>query len=114
MAWFSATGAAFAAYEGELGGYAEGLLGLKAELEPRGLEGNYFFILAETGAAGGGGVDVGSGWIYNYSAGYRTYLTDSLLLNLEAGWFESDTGSFNGEAYTVGLGWDLHRAFLKR
>ena len=70
--------------------------------------------MAETGAAGGGGTDVSSGWIYNFSAGYRTYLTGSLLLDLEAGWFEADTGTFSGESYTIGLGWDLNRAILER
>ena len=89
-------------------------MGLKAEIEPHGLEGHYFFVLAETGAAGGGGVDVGSGWIYNFSVGYRTRLTDSLLLDLEAGRFEADKGSFSGVTYTIGIGWDLNRAFLKR
>ena len=51
---------------------------------------------------------------YNFSAGYRTYLSDSVLLALEAGWFEADTGSFSGEAYTIGIGVDLHRAFSYR
>lgn len=112
--WFSATGRAFTAWDGNIGGYAEGLFGLKAELEPEGLEGNFFSLHGEAGAAGGGGADVGSGWLFVYGAGYRREILPGMHLSLEVGAFAANHGTFSGEAYTIGLGWDVYRAFSNR
>jgi hypothetical protein len=107
------TGAAYTAWEGDIGGYAEGFLGLKAETRPFADERHVFTVGAEVGAGGGGGTDVGSGLIYQFSGGYRYEFSPELALALEGGVLETDQGSFDAEMYQVGLVWNLGRALFE-
>ena len=108
--WFALTGRAFGAWGGNIGGYAEGLFGGKFELRPVDDWRHVFSLTGEVGAAGGGGIDVGSGLIYQVGAGYRFEWTDRLSIGLNFGKMEANEGSFNAEAYTVSVLWNLNRA----
>ncbi|MEW6072698.1 MAG: hypothetical protein AB1726_08930 [Planctomycetota bacterium] len=110
---FSILGHVYSAWEGDVSGYSEGLIGLGYEFAPLYDERHRFYTSVETGSGGGGDVDVGSGLIYELGAGYRYDLTESVSLSLGAGYMEADHGSFAAETYQIGLSWHLGRAFLK-
>ncbi len=105
------TARAFAAYGGEVGGYSEGLLGLRYGLSP--VAGASLSVHGEVGAAGGGQVDVGSGLIYQASAVLGWDLSRSTQLTLAYGKTDANTGPFEAETVTVGLGWRLNRAVAR-
>ena len=111
--WLTLYGEAWAAWEGNVGGYSEGLLGAKFEWQPQDMERHHFSLNAGLGAAGGGGMDVGSGLIYEYAGGWRYDLGTSTFLTIDIGHTTAEDGSFEATAYTVGLGWYLQRAFLR-
>jgi hypothetical protein len=111
--WLSVTAKGYGAYLGDAGGYGELLGGLRYELRPFADERHAFSAAAEAGAAGGGGVDVGSGLLYQFTGGYRWQFSDQFSLYLEAGYAEADRGSFEAVAYQVGLAWSLQRAWFR-
>ena len=108
--WVALTGRAFTAVEGDVGGYKEGLLGARIEYTPMDLERHHFRVGGETGAGGGGGVDVASGLLFHFSGGYRYDLGRSTSVSLEFGKAEASRGTFEAESWTFGLGVDLQRA----
>ena len=110
---FAVLGRMYAAWEGDIGGYMEGLLGLKYEFTPFVDERHHFFVSGEVGAGGGGGMDVGSGLIYQTGAGYRYELTDRASFTAEWGYMQPDRGSFQAESIQIGVAWDLLRAYLR-
>ena len=103
--WF-VSGQGMAAYAGEAGAFMTGLVG-----------GGYRLPLAERlfvqgemllGAAGGGGINVGSGLVqqFNLSLGYRW--TDSLSLMLTAGEARALNGPFRARVWGLALGYDFN------
>ena len=111
--WLFLTARAYTAWDGDVGGYAEGLLGLRLETRPFRDERHAFSFGGAAGPAGGGGVDVDSGLLFDWGGGYAFSFTESLALTLRAGRFEAHHGSFEGELYEIGLSWDLRRPFLR-
>jgi hypothetical protein len=110
---FAVTAAAFGAWEGDVGGYAEGLLGLQYELAPfANARFHTVTLRGEVGAGGGGDVDVGPGLIYTLNAGWRFQYSRDLALNLNVGSVEADVGSFHAESFTIGVSYVLNRAIL--
>ena len=107
-------GRIYTAWEGDIGGYKEGLIGLKYEFTPLIDERHHFFAYGEVGAGGGGDMDVGSGIIYQVGAGYRYEVTEATSLLVDWGFTQPDRGSFEAETFQIGISWDLHRAFLSR
>jgi hypothetical protein len=106
-------GRIYTAWEGDIGGYKEGLMGLKYEFTPFADERHHFFVSGLAGAGGGGGMDVGSGLLYQAGAGYRYEWTDTTSLLVEWGYTQPDRGSFQAETFEIGVSWDLQRAFLR-
>ena len=104
-AWFFLESAA--AFRGDADGYAEllGGVGYRYPLNDR------IAIQARlaTGAAGGGSIDTGGGFIYKASLGAELALTDALSLGLDYGVIDAPGGSFEaGMArlslrYTTGM-----------
>ncbi len=111
--WLVLTGRSYGAYAGDAGGYAEGLIGGQYELRPLSDRSHVFVAGAELGVAGGGGVPVDSGLIYEFSAGYRYEWTERISFVLEAGKVEADQGSFEAEMYLVGVRFDLALPVLR-
>ena len=110
---FAVTGRVYTAWEGDIGGYVEGLFGLKYEFTPFPDERHHFFVSGEAGAGGGGDMDLGSGFIYQDSAGYRYDISERVSLSASVGSMQPNQGSFDSEMYQIGVTWNLHRAFLK-
>jgi len=109
----AATARAFSAYRGGVGGYGEGLLGLRWEARPFPDRRHVFSLHGEAGAAGGGGMDVGSGLLGALSAGYRVEVAPELALSFEVGRTDAESGSFEAGSYVIGLEWNAARAFLR-
>ena len=108
---FAVTAEAFAAWDGGVGGYAEGLLGLQYELAPfKDARFHRVTLRGAVGAGGGGDVDTGPGLIYALSAGWRFQYSQSIALSADIGSVEADTGSFHAEAFTLGVSYVLNRA----
>ena len=98
------------AVSGGIGGYAEGLAGLRAGFSPAFAETSRLFLSYEIGAGGGGGMDVGSGLIHQASAGWLWSPMPGLELGLEAGRMEAlDDGSFAADVYGVSVAVDVVR-----
>jgi hypothetical protein len=100
---------AFGAVDGGIGGYSEGLLGVRVELSP--FDEHWFGITGAAGAAGGGNLDVGDGLLLTWAGSWRHRLTDALTLGAEWGRAEARDSTFDAEAITIGLGLDVRRAF---
>jgi hypothetical protein len=89
------TGQALAAYKGEAGGYAVGLIGIGQEVSVTKKLG--LFAEFGIGVAGGGGIDTGDGIIVQPSIGFNYKLGSGLSLQSSAGKMQSvnnggDTG----------------------
>ncbi len=110
---FSLTASAYTAWDGAIGGYSEGLVGIAYEYFLPDSKEHSFLIRGEVGAGGGGGVDVGSGLIYSATAGYRYHVTDSVFFQGEIGKLEADRGSFEAESWQLGIGVDLGRTYAR-
>ncbi|MFA7687968.1 MAG: hypothetical protein WCY25_08890 [Moheibacter sp.] len=90
---FHALGSTYWAYQGSYGAYAEGWLGLR-----------YAYPFANTwrayaqflgGAAGGGGIDLGSGLAFQYGLGIEKAISNHWGLSLSAGKMQGFKGNFN-------------------
>ncbi|MEX1025240.1 MAG: hypothetical protein WD226_09200 [Planctomycetota bacterium] len=105
--WFALTGRAFGPWSGNIGGYAEGFFGTKFSTRPLDDWRHVVFAVGEVGAGGGGGADVGSGLLFQIGAGYRYEWSERASVSLEIAHMEADQGTFRGEAFTLGLIWNL-------
>lgn len=105
-AWFFLESAA--AFRGDADGYAEllGGMGYRYPLTDR------IALQARlgAGAAGGGAVDTGGGFVYKASLGAELALTDSLSLGLDYGLIDAPDGSFEAEMARVTLRYGLEMA----
>jgi hypothetical protein len=99
---FYLSGQGIAAYKGDAGAYMAGLVGAGVHLP---LGNTPFYLEGEAlgGAAGGGGLAVGGGlvWQANASLGYE--LTDSISLTVGAGRLEAVDGPLKANVISAGL-----------
>ncbi len=95
------TGQALGAYDGDVGGYAVGLLGLGYNRQI----GEKISLFAElsVGAAGGGGVAVGGGGIYQPMAGLRYAIIKDLSLQASAGRVTAFEGGLDATVVDLGI-----------
>jgi hypothetical protein len=96
-------GKAMGAYNGEAGGYATGTIGGGAEYNI----GSIWSLYAQggIGAAGGGGIDVGSGAIAEVEGGVRLHITPNTTISAGAGMIHSFSGELESPTLTVGVGY---------
>ena len=89
--WFL-TGQGFAAADGNAGAYMTGLLGVGYQHDLN----KTFFSTSELliGAAGGGGLQMGSGLVMQVNTGFGVRMTDTLDLVFQAGRLEALDGAF--------------------
>lgn len=103
--WF-VTGQGLGAYAGNAGAYMTGLMGLGGHFP---MESTKLFVEAEAlfGAAGGGGLAVGSGLVYqgNISLGYQ--FTPSLSLLGTIGTIKSADGNFSAKVAGISVGYQF-------
>ncbi len=97
------TGQAFAAYQGDAGAYMTGLVGPGFR---KNLYGN-FYLNAEAlaGAAGGGGLAMGSGLVWQGNAGVGYEITPSLSALATLGRMEAVNGDFKANVTGLSLAW---------
>jgi len=100
---FTALGSTYWAYQGSYGAYAEGWLGMQ-----------YNSPFAATwdvhtqfmgGAAGGGGIDLGSGLAFHYGLGLSKTIGNNWLLSLDAGKMQGIRGKFKPYYLDFGIGY---------
>lgn len=108
---FSINAATVWAYEGDYGAYAEGLIGGAYKIpitEKFGFNTKLLF-----GAAGGGGIDVGSGLVFQYFGGAQYSLTKNSILFANIGKFQPLSGNFDPILLDVGVKFHLFQLFKK-
>jgi hypothetical protein len=95
------TGQGFAAADGNAGAYMTGLLGVGCKHDINGT----LFSASEVliGAAGGGGLQMGSGLVMQLNTGFGVRITDSLDLVFQAGRLEALNGVFAATVVGVAL-----------
>ncbi len=109
--WLSFTGRGASAWQGRVGGYSEGLIGGRLSTPPVDFYGDHTFSLhLETGAGGGGGMDVGGGIIAQGTMGWRWNVWRGLSLNAEVGRMGATGGGFKADIIEGGLSWSFGRA----
>lgn len=106
---FYMTGQAYAAYAGDAGGYAVGLIGAGWETTLR--EDGRLRFNAEfaAGAAGGGGVDVGGGAVIQPLLGLSWQFSDRFTARFEAGRVKALDGKLDSNLVGLGLTYELSR-----
>ena len=108
--WLTLTGRGYSAYAGGVGGYSEGMFGVRLQA-PLGR-----FALtahAEGGAGGGGGMDTGGGLIAQGTFGARWRVHGPITLLVDVGRMQAKEGSFVADVLTVGVAFDLARPLWK-
>ncbi|MDA8141160.1 MAG: hypothetical protein M0036_21155 [Desulfobacteraceae bacterium] len=104
--YFYLTGQAFAAYHGEAGAYMAGLVGAGTHL-PLGKTPLFADIEGLLGAAGGGGVDVGGGSVWQANGGLGYQLSRSYSLMASYGRLGSFNGHVQANVLTLALAHEL-------
>lgn len=96
------TGQGIAAYEGNAGGYMTGLIGSGLHLP---LFNSPLFLELEglVGAAGGGGLDVAGGFVWQGNAGVGYELSDTCSLIASYGYMSAPQGNFRADTLSLSL-----------
>lgn len=104
---FEAVGATFWAYQGSYGAYAEGLLGVGYlnDFSPTW----QFKLQGLMGAAGGGGIDLGSGLVVQYQAALKRSLSENWSMLAGLGQMRGLRGNFKPLTLDVGLVYHLEK-----
>jgi hypothetical protein len=100
---FFLTGQGIAAYQGKAGAYMTGLIGAGAHMA---LFGSPIFVELEVlaGAAGGGGMAVGSGFVWQTSSGLGYQLSDAYSIIGTYGYMSAPKGSFRAKVLNISVG----------
>ena len=97
------------AYTGDVGAYAEGCFGYV--IQKKLLKKVSLYQQTEMGAAGGGGINVNQGTIYQSMLGLGYHLNDTQTIKIQLGW----QGSFSQDSFQGVMGilsLDIRRSFL--
>jgi hypothetical protein len=108
--WY-ATGQGLAAYQGSAGAYMTGLVGTGIR---KAITRN-FYLNAEAlaGAAGGGGLAMGSGLVWQGNAGVGYEINPSLSALVTAGRMEAFNGNFKANVLGLSVAWQF-KSYLKQ
>ncbi len=102
--WY-ATGQGLAAYRGNAGAYMTGLVGSGVRINLfKALHGN---VEALVGAAGGGGLTMGSGLVWQGNAGIGYDIDPSLSVMVAGGRMHAFNGAFRANVVSASLAWQL-------
>jgi len=104
--WLFLSGQGIGAYRGKGGGYMTGLLGPGLRLP---IPGTPLFVEADTliGAAGGGGLDVAGGLVWQADAGIGWQFSDVYSLQADYGVMRSAKGNFRAKVVSLSLGYNF-------
>ena len=110
---FYLTGEAGFAYQGESGGYAQGIAGIGIN-SPKILNNKvHAFIEVAGGAAGGAGVDTGEGIIIRPTIGLNYEITNRISFFASAGKMNSPLGNLNVTNFNIGCSFGLSTLTIK-
>ncbi|MCE5205968.1 MAG: hypothetical protein LLF80_07705 [Porphyromonadaceae bacterium] len=98
---FDILGATNWAYQGSYGAYAEGLLGLRYRYEWT--PSWQFRAQVLGGAVGGGGIDLGSGLVFQYSAGLVRQMSQNWGITIDTGQMAGVKGNFKPLFTDIGI-----------
>lgn len=100
------TGQGLAAYSGQAGAYMTGLLGAGVHAP---IAKSAFFVDGEilAGAAGGGGVSVGGGFVWQSNIGLGYQFNDRYSLIAQYGRMEAPEGNFKANVSTLSFGYNF-------
>jgi hypothetical protein len=100
-------GATFWAYQGSYGAYAEGLLGAgyRKNLAPKW----NMKLQALGGAAGGGGIDLGSGLVFQYQFALERALNSAWSVQAGFGQMQGVRGNFNPTFLDLGIQYKIEK-----
>lgn len=103
---FYLTGQGLAAYKGQAGAYMTGLVGGGVSLP---IFSTPLFITAEllAGAAGGGGLAVGGGLVWQANAGLGYQLSDEFSLIAQYGYMAAPKGNFRARVLSLSVGYNF-------
>jgi hypothetical protein len=111
--WLALSCSTHWAYAGNIGSYAEGLMGLT--LSPS-LDGNKHWrakFAYEAGVAGGGVMDIDGGVIHQINSGVLYQFSQQLSADLSVGRMESKAATFSANVIQLQLNWH-HNSIFKR
>ncbi|MAD98164.1 MAG: hypothetical protein CMB99_12635 [Flavobacteriaceae bacterium] len=97
---------------GEAGAYAEGLVGLGLRSKAFFNNSTKLFAQVLGGAAGGGGISTGEGFIVKPSLGFSTKINDQLNFRTAAGYVKASGGGLSTTLVNFGLSYNI--SLLKR
>lgn len=100
--WLSLIGRGRSAWQGDAGGYSEGLFGMRLGSSWGRLA---VALQAQAGAGGGGGLATGNGVIGDLQLTTRLRLSETLALHLGGGRVEAHDGDFSANVLEAGLVW---------
>lgn len=109
---FDIIGSTFWAYQGSYGAYAEGWLGLQYSLPVK----EFFRITPEIsfGTAGGGGIDLGSGLVYQYTLGITKDINKRFGISVNAGKMAGIKGNFSPTLLDLNLRYNFIQITKKK
>ncbi len=99
---FFVTGQGIAAYNGMAGGYMTGLVGAGLHF-PLFNTPLFFETEALVGAAGGGGLDVAGGFVWQINTGLGYQISDTLSIMGSYGYMSAPRGNFRAKTATISL-----------
>lgn len=108
---WQASGTTFWAYQGDYGAYAEGLFGLS--YAPFIFNKNKFFLQILVGAAGGGGIDVGEGLLFQYGLGYERTINSFSSFFIRGFKMRPLSGNFTPYSLELGFQFSINQIFKK-
>jgi hypothetical protein len=104
----------FSAWDGDVGGYQEVQVGGRYRLEVfRPWQTNGEVYLQYLAGSGSGGVDNRTGLFHEFGAGWRFSPSEGLWVALEASRAVAESGSYEGDAFGVHVGWAFGRARVR-
>ncbi len=111
--WFSLSGSTHWAYEGNIGSYAEGLLGVNIHPTLSDTAEWRFKLGYELGVAGGGVMDIDGGVIHQANLGLLYQINNQLSIDFNIGRMESQNRTFQADVLLLQLNWHHDSLFLK-
>jgi len=102
--WFYLSGQGIGAYKGKAGGYMTGLVGAGVRMPvPR----TPLFVEADAlvGAAGGGGLDVAGGLVWQADASFGWQFSDAFSVQASYGLMQAPKGNFKAKVLSLSLGY---------
>ena len=98
-------GESYWAWQGQAGGYAEGIFGLGYQSDA--YHGLRFYMEASGGVGGGGDVHMDGGLFGSLGGGIRYDLTPTTQISLGAAYVRSKTGGFRTKSVTAGIAYNF-------